>query len=160
MPFRTLLFTTDTLAVENLRNEGVSSERIHFVGNTMIDTLCQQIGRARQLRLPEGLASGEYAVLTLHRPANVDSPERLALVMGAINTIANRIPVVFPVHPRTAPRLKEIEMHPRIRIVEPLGYVQFLGLVASSRMVLTDSGGIQEETTVLGVPCLTMRPNT
>src|ERR1039457_168599 len=155
-----LLFTTDTLAVENLRNEGVASQKIHFVGNTMIDTLRQQIGRARQLPLPDGLAPEKYAVLTLHRPANVDSPERLALIMGAINAIADRIPVVFPVHPRTASRLKEIELHPGIRTVEPMSYLPFLGLVARSRMVLTDSGGIQEETTVLGVPCLTMRPNT
>ena len=155
-----LLFTTDTLAVENLRNEGVASQKIHFVGNTMIDTLRQQIGRARQLPLPDGLAPEKYAVLTLHRPANVDSPERLALIMGAINAIADRIPVVFPVHPRTASRLKEVELHPGIRTVEPMSYLPFLGLVARSRMVLTDSGGIQEETTVLGVPCLTMRPNT
>jgi UDP-N-acetylglucosamine 2-epimerase (non-hydrolysing) len=155
-----LLFTTDTLAVENLRNEGVGGEKVHFVGNTMIDTLCQQIDQARQLPLPDGLAPGAYAVLTLHRPANVDSPDRLALILGAINAIADRIPVVFPVHPRTAPRLKEIELHPRIRIVEPMSYLPFLGLVARSRMVLTDSGGIQEETTVLGIPCLTMRPNT
>jgi UDP-N-acetylglucosamine 2-epimerase (non-hydrolysing) len=155
-----LLFTTDTLAVENLRNEGVAHEKIHFVGNTMIDTLCQKIDHARQLPLPDGLAPGKYAVLTLHRPANVDSPQRLALIIGAINAIADRIPVVFPVHPRTTPRLKEIEIHPRIRIVEPMSYLPFLGLVARSRMVLTDSGGIQEETTVLGIPCLTMRPNT
>ena len=155
-----LLFTTDALAVENLRNEGVVADRIHFVGNTMIDTLRQHVGRARQLPLPDGLVPGEYAVLTLHRPANVDSPERLALIMGAINAIAHRIPVVFPVHPRTMPRLKEIEMHPRIQIMEPMSYLPFLGLVARSRMVLTDSGGIQEETTVLGVPCLTMRHNT
>ena len=157
-----LLFTTDTNADENLRNEGVADEKIHFVGNTMIDTLCQQIGRACQLPLPDGLELGQYAVLTLHRPANVDSPESLALIMGAINAIADRISVVFPVHPRTAPRLKlnAIGLHRRIRIVEPMSYLPFLGLVARSRMVLTDSGGIQEETTVLGVPCLTMRPNT
>jgi UDP-N-acetylglucosamine 2-epimerase (non-hydrolysing) len=155
-----LLFTTDTMADENLRNEGVAGEKIHFVGNTMIDSLLQQIGRARQLPLLDGLIPGQYAVLTLHRPANVDSPDRLALIVGAINAIADRIPVVFPVHPRTAPRLKEIELHPRIRIIEPMSYLPFLGLVACSRMVLTDSGGIQEETTVLGVPCLTMRPNT
>ncbi len=155
-----LLFTTDALAGDNLRKEGIAAEKIHFVGNTMIDTLCQQIGRARQLPLPDGLAPGQYAVLTLHRPANVDSPDRLPLILGAINAIADRIPVVFPVHPRTAPRLKGFELHPRIRIVEPMSYLPFLGLVAHSRMVLTDSGGIQEETTVLGVPCLTMRPNT
>ena len=155
-----LLFTTDTLADENLRNEGIADEKIHFVGNTMIDTLRQQIGRARELPLPDGLTPGQYAVLTLHRPANVDSPGCLALILGAINAIADRIPVVFPVHPRTAPKLKELELQPRIRIVEPMSYLPFLGLAARSRMVLTDSGGIQEETTVLGIPCLTMRSNT
>lgn len=155
-----LLFTTDILAVENLRNEGVADDKIHFVGNTMIDTLRQQISRARQLPLPDGLAPGQYAVLTLHRPANVDSPDRLALIMGAINAIADRIPVVFPVHPRTASRLNGIKLRPGIRTVDPMSYLSFLSLVGCSRMVLTDSGGIQEETTVLGVPCLTMRPNT
>jgi UDP-N-acetylglucosamine 2-epimerase (non-hydrolysing) len=126
----------------------------------MIDTLRQQIGRARQPPLPDGLMSGQYAVLTLHRSANVDSPDRLALILGAINAIGDRIPVVFPVHPRTGSRLNGIELHPGIRTVEPMSYLPVLGLVASARMVLTDSGGIQEETTVLGVPCLTMRPNT
>ena len=155
-----LLFTTDALAGENLQMEGIAAEKIHFVGNTMIDTLCQQIDRARQLPLPDGLELGQYAVLTLHRPANVDSPGHLALILGAINTIAERIPIVFPAHPRTSPRLKEVELHPQIRIVQPMSYLPFLGLVAHSRMVLTDSGGIQEETTVLGIPCLTMRPNT
>ena len=155
-----LLFTTDIMADENLRSEGVAADKIHFVGNTMIDTLLQQINRARQLPLPDGLAQGGYAVLTLHRPANVDSLDRLAPIMRAINAIADHIPVIFPVHPRTAPRLKEIELHPRIRNVEPMSYLPFLGLVARSRMVLTDSGGIQEESTVLGIPCLTMRSNT
>jgi UDP-N-acetylglucosamine 2-epimerase (non-hydrolysing) len=155
-----LLFTTDPIADENLKNEGVAAEKIHFVGNTMIDTLHQHIERARQLPLPDGLTPGNYGVLTIHRPSNVDSSNRLAPILGAINTIADRIPMIFPVHPRTALRLKEIELHPRIRIVEPMSYLPFLGLVARSRMVLTDSGGIQEETTVLGVPCLTMRPNT
>ncbi|MGA2149518.1 MAG: UDP-N-acetylglucosamine 2-epimerase (non-hydrolyzing) [Bryobacteraceae bacterium] len=155
-----LLFTTDAMAVENLRNEGIPGAKIHFVGNTMIDTLRQQIDLARQLPLPDGLVPGQYAVLTLHRPANVDSPDRLAPILGAINAIAGRIPVVFPVHPRTAQRLKDIELQSGIRIVEPMSYLPFLGLLAHSRMVLTDSGGIQEETTVLGVPCLTMRPNT
>jgi UDP-N-acetylglucosamine 2-epimerase (non-hydrolysing) len=155
-----LLFTTDTIAVENLRQEGVAGEKIHFVGNTMIDSLSRHIGRARQLPLPDGLEPEQYAVLTLHRPANVDSPDRLVLILGAINAIADRIPVVFPVHPRTASRLQDIELHPRIRIVEPMSYLPFLSLVARARLVLTDSGGIQEETTVLGVPCLTMRPNT
>ncbi|MGD0497261.1 MAG: UDP-N-acetylglucosamine 2-epimerase (non-hydrolyzing) [Bryobacteraceae bacterium] len=155
-----LLFTTDAGAVENLRKEGVTGDKIHFVGNTMVDTLCQQIGRARELPLPDGLAPGQYAVLTLHRPSNVDSRGHLSPILAAINAIAGRIPVVFPVHPRTAPHLAGMELHANIRIVEPMSYLPFLGLIARSRMVLTDSGGIQEETTVLGIPCLTMRPNT
>ena len=155
-----LLFTTDTIAGENLRREGIAAEKIHFVGNTMIDTLHQQIGRASQLPLLDGLATGQYAVLTLHRPANVDSPDRLATILDAINAIADRIPVVFPVHPRTAQKLTDIDLHPAIRNVEPMSYLPFLGLIAASRLVLTDSGGIQEETTVLGVPCLTMRSST
>ncbi|MGA2114121.1 MAG: UDP-N-acetylglucosamine 2-epimerase (non-hydrolyzing) [Bryobacteraceae bacterium] len=155
-----LLFTTDVMADENLRNEGVAADKIHFVGNTMIDTLCQQIDRARELPLPNSLVPYEYAVLTLHRPANVDSPDHLAPIMRVISMIADRIPVIFPVHPRTAPRLKNLDLHPGIQMVEPMSYLPFLGLVARSRMVLTDSGGIQEETAVLGIPCLTMRPNT
>src|ERR1051326_6504523 len=140
-----LLFTTDAIAVDNLRNEGVAGEKIHFVGNTMIDTLCQQIDRAREVPLPDGLAPGEYGVLTLHRPANVDSPDRLALIFTAIHSIADRIPIVFPVHPRTSSRLRDLELHPRIRVIEPMSYVPFLSLVARSTMVLTDSGGIQED---------------
>ena len=155
-----LLFTTERIAGKNLRSEGIDAGKIHFVGNTMIDTLRQQLDHACQLPLPGGALAGEYAVLTLHRPANVDPPARLAQILRAINEIANRLPVIFPVHPRTAPRLASLELNPRIRIVEPMSYLPFLGLVARSRMVLTDSGGIQEETTVLGVPCLTMRPNT
>lgn len=155
-----LLFTTDIIAGENLRKEGVASGKVHFVGNTMIDTLRQQIDRAGQLPLPDGLAPGEYAVLTLHRPANVDAPENLMPILGAMTEIAGRIPIVFPVHPRTAAHLSGIKLHPCIRAVDPMSYLPFLSLVASARMVLTDSGGIQEETTVLGIPCLTMRPNT
>ena len=116
--------------------------------------------RAKATSLPDGLVPGEYAVLTLHRPANVDSVETLTPIMDAISTIADRIPIVFPVHPRTAQRLQQVRRHPAIRTCEPISYLPFLGLVAKSRMVLTDSGGIQEETTVLGIPCLTMRPNT
>jgi UDP-N-acetylglucosamine 2-epimerase (non-hydrolysing) len=155
-----LLFTTDEGASENLRREGVAEEKIHFVGNTMIDTLLQQIQRARELPLPAGLTPGQYAVVTLHRPANVDALESLRAIVGALNEIAERIPVIFPVHPRTTPQLNRLELHQNIRTVEPMSYLPFLSLVANSRMVLTDSGGIQEETTVLGVPCLTMRPNT
>jgi UDP-N-acetylglucosamine 2-epimerase (non-hydrolysing) len=161
-----LLFTTDTLADENLRREGVPAERIHFVGNTMIDTLLRHVASARALPLPGGLEENGFAVLTLHRPANVDDPEVLAAIAGAIREIAARIPVVFPVHPRTRARLAEFglladfEREPGIRLVEPLSYLPFLGLMARCRMLLTDSGGIQEETTVLGIPCITMRENT
>jgi len=155
-----LLFTSDAMAGENLRNEGIPREKIHFVGNTMIDTLYQQIGRSLKLPLAEGLVTGQYAVVTLHRPSTVDFPDRLAATLAAINSIAERIPVIFPVHPRTAPQLNGFAMHPRIRMMEPMSYLPFLGLIARSRMVLTDSGGIQEETTVLGIPCLTMRSNT
>jgi UDP-N-acetylglucosamine 2-epimerase (non-hydrolysing) len=161
-----LLFTTDRIAVENLRREGVAEERIHFVGNTMIDTLLLHVERARALPIPEGLRDGGYAVLTLHRPGNVDDRNTLCALFGAIRDIAARLPVVFPAHPRTLGRLSEfgmlraMEEERTIRLVEPLSYVPFLGLVSHCRMVLTDSGGIQEETTVLGIPCITMRPNT
>jgi UDP-N-acetylglucosamine 2-epimerase (non-hydrolysing) len=154
------LFTTDELASDNLRREGVPESRVHFVGNTMIDTLLRCIDRARTRPLPAGLEAKGYAVLTLHRPQNVDDPRVLAGILGAVGVVADRMPVVFPVHPRTAKNLDSLRLHPNLRIAEPFSYLPFLGLVASSRMVLTDSGGIQEETTVLGVPCLTMRPNT
>jgi len=155
-----LLFTTDGGADENLRSEGVPARKIHFVGNTMIDTLLKNIERARNLPLPKEAMGGEFAVLTLHRPGNVDDPEVLAGILDAIHAVADRIPVVFPVHPRTAQKLNGFAKHKNLRMIEPLSYLAFTGLVAQARMVLTDSGGIQEETTVLGIPCLTMRPNT
>jgi len=161
-----LLFTTDALAGENLRREGVAAGKIHLVGNTMIDTLYRNIDRARGLPLPNGLSPGGYAVLTLHRPSNVDCPAGLRDIIEAVLDIARRIAVVFPVHPRTLSRLSEfgllagLEAQSNIRLLSPLSYLPFLGLVARSRFVLTDSGGIQEETTVLGIPCITMRANT
>jgi len=161
-----LLFTTDPIADRNLRREGVAEEKICFVGNTMIDTLLRHRDRAWSMPLPEGLVDREFAVLTLHRPGNVDSCETLTTIFGAIGEIARHIPVVFPAHPRTIARLKEfglfdaLQNQQSIRMVEPLSYLPFVGLVMHSRMVLTDSGGIQEETTVLGIPCITMRPNT
>ena len=145
---------------ENLRREGVAGERIRFVGNTMIDTLLRNLDRARALPLPDGVERGRFAVVTLHRPSNVDRIEDLAGIMSAVNAVAERMPVLFPVHPRTAPKLACVPLHPAIRLMEPVGYLAFLGMVAQSRMVLTDSGGIQEETTALGIPCLTMRNNT
>ena len=155
-----LLLTTDELANRNLRAEGVPDEKIRLVGNTMIDTLLRHIDRARALPLYDGVSKGNYAVLTLHRPANVDRLEDLERVIAAVNDIAARIPVVFPVHPRTAPNLAKTKLHANVRTLQPVSYLPFLGMVANSRLVLTDSGGIQEETTVLGIPCLTMRPNT
>ena len=155
-----LLFTTDRMAGENLRAEGVPEARIHFVGNTMIDTLLRHVDFARSLPLPDGLTRGAFAVLTLHRPANVDSQQVLSGILDAVAALADRIPVIFPAHPRTARNLRPGALHPNVRLCEPLSYLRFLGLAANSRMVLTDSGGIQEETTVLGIPCLTLRPNT
>ncbi len=161
-----LLFTTDRIANENLRCEGISDDRIVFVGNTMIDTLLRHMDRARSLPDPAGAHSGDFAVLTLHRPSNVDQREALAGILGAIIDISRRIPVIFPAHPRTVGRLRQFGLmdelieQSAIRLIEPVSYLPFLGMVMRSRMVLTDSGGIQEETTVLGIPCITMRPNT
>ena len=152
-----LLFTTDTGASENLRSEGVAGEKIHFVGNTMIDTLLRNIKKARAVATN---SPGDYAVLTLHRPGNVDNPSVLAGIMTAVRCLADRIPVLFPVHPRTAQRIEGMAKHSNLILLKPQSYLPFVGLVAHSQMVLTDSGGIQEETTVLGIPCLTMRPNT
>ena len=154
------LFTTDRLAGQNLMAEGCPQERIHFVGNTMIDSLQKHLRLALAMPLPPGLEAGTYALLTLHRPSNVDDAAALQRLFEAINAIAEDIPILFPAHPRTAQRLAGIHLHDRVRVIEPLGYVAFLGLMARARMVLTDSGGIQEETTVLHVPCLTLRQNT
>ncbi len=158
------LFTTDEMAGENLRREGVSDDRIHFVGNTMIDTLLKNLDRAHATALPDGLREREYAVLTLHRPSNVDSESILRSILDCMAEIARRIPIVFPVHPRTRSNLARLGLNAvisdGIRLIDPVSYLPFIGMVARSRMVLTDSGGIQEETTVLGVPCITMRNNT
>jgi UDP-N-acetylglucosamine 2-epimerase len=161
-----LHFTTDVISTENLRQEGVHNSRIHFVGNTMIDSLLRFVHKAHSASLPNGLSDRNFAVLTLHRPGNVDNSSTLAGIMEAVHDISGAIPIVFPAHPRTLGRLKEfgllagLETHRNIHITEPLSYLPFLGLVSRSRLVLTDSGGIQEETTVLGIPCLTLRSNT
>ncbi len=154
------LFTTDHLADQNLLAEGCAPERIFFVGNTMIDSLQHHRDRALALPLPDGLEAGKYALMTLHRPSNVDDTNALQRLFNALNSVAERIPIVFPAHPRTQKRLGDIHLSDRIRVIDPLGYLAFLGLMARARMVLTDSGGIQEETTVLHVPCLTLRQNT
>lgn len=159
-----LLLTPSRDADENLRNEGHPEERIVFVGNVMIDTLLAQRERARESSILErlDLEPGAYAALTLHRPSNVDSRETLAGILSALGRIAKRLPIVFPVHPRTRGRIEEfgLTVPEGLRLIDPLGYLDFLRLYSESRLVLTDSGGIQEETTALGIPCLTLRENT
>ncbi len=160
----TWLFTTEPEAEENLLREGVDPERIHFVGNVMIDTLLANLERAKQLDTLErlGLTPGEFALLTLHRPSNVDDPQRLADLFSALEEIHARVPIVFPVHPRTAATIRErlggSEL--KLQIVEPQDYLDFLRLMSEARIVLTDSGGVQEETTALGTPCFTIRDST
>lgn len=161
-----LFFTTETSANENLAREGVAPESIHFVGNTMVDSLFASIGAARRLRksLERRLGlTGDYGILTLHRPRNVDRGETLEALLLAVQDISPPIPIVFPVHPRTRERLNRLSDLPtggNLLPVEPMAYLEFLSLLDRARLVLTDSGGIQEETTALGVPCLTLRENT
>ena len=158
------LFVTEPAGVENLAREGVDPRRVHLVGNVMIDTLLAHVAKAREREVPRslGLVPREYAVLTLHRPSNVDDPERLGRLFDVLEELHESLPVVFPMHPRTAAALASRlgGRQLRLRVSEPLGYLDFLGLTADAKLVLTDSGGIQEETTVLGVPCLTLRDNT
>lgn len=163
-----LLFTTEEAAATNLVREGVAEERIHFVGNVMIDTLLAHRVAARALDMPKRLAleRGAYGVLTLHRPSNVDDVETFEGLMAGLKVIADDMPLVFPVHPRTRPVLEGSAVARglvgagRLRVLDPLGYLEFLGVVEAAGVVCTDSGGVQEETTVLGVPCLTLRENT
>jgi UDP-N-acetylglucosamine 2-epimerase (non-hydrolysing) len=161
-----VLFTSEPAGAENLAREGVDPARVHFVGNVMIDTLFRYRERARASTIlgDLALAPGGYVVLTLHRPSNVDTPAALGRMVDAVARIAAEIPVVFPVHPRTRGRLAALaggrEGVRGVRLVEPLPYLDFVELMASARCVLTDSGGIQEETTALRVPCLTLRENT
>ncbi len=158
------LFVTEPAGEENLRSEGVAKDRIHRVGNVMIDSLRAHLERARGLDTLErlGLSPREYAVLTLHRPSNVDEAAHLERLFAVLEEVHREIPVLFPVHPRTRASIGALlgGREPALRLVEPLGYLEFLGAMAEARLVLTDSGGIQEETTVLGVPCLTLRENT
>ena len=155
-------FTTEADAADNLVREGVDAGRIHFVGNVMIDTLVRFREQARHRTAITDLAltPGGYAVLTLHRPSNVDDPATLGQLLAGIAVVQRDFPVVFPVHPRTRERLHGLGVAEGLRLVEPLGYLDFIQLMSGAACVLTDSGGIQEETTVLGVPCLTLRENT
>jgi len=162
------LFVTEPAAEANLVREGIDPARIHFVGNVMIDTLLSCRARARQLRVPDALGLGNcpYAVLTLHRPHNVDQRDVFERIMKALEHISRDLSIVFPVHPRTRQALFKSQGAAalldsgRLLLVKPQGYLEFLGLLDQSRAVLTDSGGVQDETTILGVPCLTLRPNT
>lgn len=164
-----LLFATEPAALENLSREGVPAERVKLVGNVMIDALKRQMPSAtpaaRTLAASGGLPETGYALLTLHRPSNVDDPLVLAPLLDAIRAIGRDLPVIFPVHPRTRVRLEAAGLSarlaaPEIRALPPASYLDMLGLMREAKLVLTDSGGLQEETTALGVPCLTLRENT
>jgi len=163
-----LLLTPSRDADQNLLKEGISGEKIRLVGNIMVDTLYRSLERARGSDLVRwlGLEPRSFCVMTLHRPTNVDDRKTLRGILRAVRAIQKEIPVVFPIHPRTRARIDEFGLAelaakmPRLVLLEPLGYLDFLSLYSNSRMVLTDSGGIQEETTVLGIPCLTLRDRT
>lgn len=158
-----LLFTPSPDGDENLLREGVDPLKIHRVGNVMIDTLVRLLPKAKSRPILHdlGLEPQGYYLVTLHRPSNVDQPQTLAEILSALEALARRKPVIFPVHPRTRERMRSLGLDaPGVRFTEPLGYLDFLALEASAGLVLTDSGGMQEETTYLGVPCLTARPST
>ncbi|WP_075178668.1 non-hydrolyzing UDP-N-acetylglucosamine 2-epimerase [Neptunomonas phycophila] len=164
-----LLFTTEADAIENLTAEGIPPERVHFVGNVMIDTLLYNRERATPAQqvlksIGDEVSSG-YGLLTLHRPSNVDDPAVLKRLLEVLVKLSKRLPLVFPVHPRTRQRITNMGFdslleNSAISLLPPLGYLQMLGLMSDATVVLTDSGGIQEETTALGVPCITLRENT
>ncbi len=158
-----LLFTTETSALANLVREGIDAARVHFVGNVMIDTLHRNLERAVPSRDTLGESRAAYAVLTLHRPSNVDHPVTLRALLEGVAEINRRLPVVMPLHPRTRGNIEKFGLAgllDGVRVLPPIGYLEMLGLMRDARLVLTDSGGIQEETTALGVPCLTLRDNT
>ena len=163
-----ILLTPSRDADENLKKEGVESNRIHLVGNIMIDTLQRNVQKASNKRVAEsfGLERGKYAVVTLHRPSNVDNRDVIEGILNALGNISQEIPLIFPAHPRTSKMISAlgleglIEKFDKLIFTDPMGYLDFLSLVSQSKMVLTDSGGLQEETTALGIPCLTLRDNT
>jgi len=163
-----LLLVSEPAGMENLRREGHPEEHLRLVGNVMIDTLRFMLPKARQCDTLRriGVAPGQYAVVTLHRPANVDSPETLAPMLDVLVDVSRRLPVVFPIHPRTQERIARFGLAGKKSAAagmiqtEPLGYLEFLALTSQARVIVTDSGGLQEESTVLGIPCLTARPNT
>ena len=163
-----ILLTPSPDGDENLRNEGVSEERIKRVGNIMIDSLLKNIERSKKSTIHNdlGISNDPYAVLTLHRPSNVDDEESFRRILAALESVGEKIPIVFPMHPRTKNRIEEFGLEQRVAAIPnivlsgPAGYLDFMALISNSHMVLTDSGGLQEETTALGIPCLTLRENT
>jgi UDP-N-acetylglucosamine 2-epimerase (non-hydrolysing) len=163
-----LLFVTEQSGVDNLKKEGVNSHKIHFVGNVMIDTLVSNKEKANNSNILSelGLKPKGYGVITLHRPSNVDDPVNFEQIISAFEKMQEELPLVFPIHPRTRNNHKgtelgrRLEAMPNMRLLEPIGYLDFLHLMSNAAVVMTDSGGIQEETTILGVPCMTLRENT
>jgi len=163
-----ILFTPSADGDVNLRREGTDPSRIFRVGNVMIDTLLEHLPKARATGAPAkvGVEPGHYGVVTLHRPSNVDDAHVLRSLLDALGEIQRHIPIIFPVHPRTRSRFDEFGLTERLsalsnlRLTDPMGYLEFLGLTSQAKIVLTDSGGLQEETTALGIPCLTLRENT
>jgi UDP-N-acetylglucosamine 2-epimerase (non-hydrolysing) len=160
-----ILLTPSRDGDENLLREGVAPERIHFVGNIMIDTLFRHLPAATLERISDrvDVRPGAYAVMTLHRPSNVDTRQTFECILSAVAAIASELPVVFPVHPRTRARIQEFglsDLLKGVQVIGPLGYIDFLALTSHAKIVLTDSGGLQEESTALGIPCLTLRENT
>lgn len=162
-----LLLTTSQDADENLKHEGVSEDKIKFVGNVMIDSLFYNLEKAKESKVKEDLNLNEqdYAVLTLHRPSNVDEKETFTGLLDALCSISEKLPIIFPVHPRTRGNIEKFGFaekvaNSNVKLIEPLGYLDFMRLYSGAKLVLTDSGGLQEETTAIGVPCLTLRENT
>lgn len=166
------LFCTEQSGVDNLIREGIPEDKIHLVGHVMIDTLLSNLEKARQSAILETLKEqgylnqDVYAVLTLHRPSNVDDPETFQRILAALDVIQQELPILFPIHPRTRKNLNalglqsQIERMKNLHLLDPIGYLEFLKLTSSARVILTDSGGIQEETTILKVPCITLREST
>jgi UDP-N-acetylglucosamine 2-epimerase (non-hydrolysing) len=163
-----MLFVTEQSGIDNLKREGVDPNKVHFVGNVMIDTLLANKEKASKSEILEKLQlkAKEYGAITLHRPSNVDNPEKLGQIVSAFEDIQKEMKLVFPMHPRTRNNIKDTELESRLLsmenviLTEPIGYLDFLHLMSNAGLVMTDSGGIQEETTILGVPCMTLRENT
>jgi len=162
------LFVTEQSGIDNLKKEGIPEEKIFFVGNVMIDCLINNLEKIKSLETAKkiGLKNKEFGIITLHRPSNVDNSDTLSSILDSIEKIQESIPLVWPIHPRTKNSIKKFNLNQKVdklqnvKLTEPLGYLEFISLVMNSKMVLTDSGGIQEETTFLHVPCITLRENT